>query len=286
MSDERNNNALFSQAAPAPTIPNRSKFDLEIETINVRLPSRGLLYDSEALKNQEFVEIIPMMTQQENILRNQTLIKNNTAITEMIKSSLVNKKIDFSSMVSGDRNALLFELRVSGYGDLYEPKVTCPRCQKEQVLNEFKISEGTYVKFFDEKNVNAVGVNQFEFLLPVMKKTIIFKLWTGRDEEELAEQQRQRKKKGLQDDSSVSQRLAQQIISIDGITDRINIEKFCRHFVAGDSLAFRKYVSEIEPGVELKTFFTCEDEECGYTKENFSVPLTPVFFWPELADKL
>jgi hypothetical protein len=283
---EDRNNTIFAPSATQSLPSAKTKLDLEIETINVRLPSCGLLYDSESLKNKEFVEIVPMMTKQENILRNQTLIKNNTAITEMIKSALVDRKIDFNSMVAGDRNALLFQLRISGYGDSYEPKVTCPKCGKEQNLVGFKISEGIAMKLFDEAKVNRVGVNQFQFFLPGIKKTIEFKFWTGRDEDELAELQKERKKRGLQDDSSVSQRLAQQIVSIDGITDKITIEKFCQHMFATDSLAFRKYVSEVEPGVELKTFFACVDEECGYTKDGFNVPLTPAFFWPELADKI
>lgn len=283
MPDDRNNSNLFTN----PTTSNQ-KIELEFETYQIKIPTLGRVYDSPELKDQEAIEVMPMMAAQENILRNETLIKNNTAITEMIKSSLVNKKINFNSLTMGDRNALLFNLRVTGYGDSYEPKVTCPKCGKDQNLEGFQITEGLETTFFKEENFNRVGINEFAFLLPITKKTITFKLWTGEDEEYITAVQKERKKKGLTNDSPVTQRLTQQIQSLEGIRDKLVIDKFCRHLPAGDSLAFRTYLNKVEPGVTLKTHFTCnnEAESCNYSISNFSVPLGPTFFWPELADKI
>jgi hypothetical protein len=45
-----------------------------------------------------------------------------------LASVIVDKSIDPDSLLVGDRNAIIIATRVSGYGNDYSTKVTCPAC--------------------------------------------------------------------------------------------------------------------------------------------------------------
>ena len=59
------------------------------------------------------------------------LIKAGTAITALIRSCLVDKRIDPADMIAGDRNALVFAIRITGYGHEYDATVECPECDED-----------------------------------------------------------------------------------------------------------------------------------------------------------
>ena len=75
-------------------------------------------------------------------------------------------------------------------------------------------------------------------------------------------------------------RLKQQIVSVDGDTKRASINSFVdNEFLSRDSIAFRSYVSEIMPDVDMTSTFTDAD---GNEKE-FTVPMTVTFLWPNIG---
>ena len=70
-----------------------------------------------------------------------------------------------------------------------------------------------------------------------------------------------------------------QITSVNGNRDEKEIHNFIDNaFMAGDSRAFREYVSEVEPDLN---FVTQAQMESGETKE-VTVPMTVQFFWPSV----
>ena len=72
-------------------------------------------------------------------------------------------------------------------------------------------------------------------------------------------------------------RLKHQIISVDGDSKKASINSFVdNEFLSRDSIAFRTYVAEIQPDVDMTSTFT--DSE-GNEKE-FTVPMTVTFLWP------
>ena len=76
----------------------------------------------------------------------------------------------------------------------------------------------------------------------------------------------------------ITTRLKKMILSIDGNSDRQFINKFVdNEFIAKDSLAFRTYVKNNTPNVDMGFEFVCDS--CGHT-ERMDIPLTVSFFWP------
>lgn len=253
----------------------RQELGIEIPSALVPLPSKGLVYPAGTpLHNKEEVEIKGMTTQEEDILMSRALIKKGTVITELIRSCLMEPGIQVNDLLSGDRNALMVAVRITGYGPEYVAQVACPSCELKQ---EYSIDLSALEIKPLEIEPSAPGVNEFEFVLPVSKKKVVFRFLTGREEEEIMAQMENKKKKGIVNDNVVTTRLFFSIISIDGNKDRSTISKYIQYMTARDSLALRQYIDKHEPGIDMRHPFDCKS--CGHS-EVVAVPMGASFFWP------
>ena len=115
-------------------------FGIDIPVESVPLPSRGVIYDHDsALFETESLEIKPMTAREEDILTSRAYIKNGTVLSKVINSCLINKDVNPDDLISGDRNAILIALRITGYGSDYELELSCPECSKTS-KNTFDLS--------------------------------------------------------------------------------------------------------------------------------------------------
>lgn len=286
MSDDREQkNAIFSQQLPPgvdPRMPRQSHaekvkadFGLDIPQEVVPLPSNGKVYHQDSsLYGCETVEIRGMTAREEDILTSRALLKKGTVITELIKSCLVDKSVNVLDLLSGDRNALMVAIRITGYGPEYSVEMECPECS---VKSPHSFNLGALpIKRLDIDPV-IPGANLFEFKLPRSGKVVKFKFMTGRDEEEIATIAEKQKKLGLPSDANVTTNLLYAIQSIEGIQDRSKIADFIKVMPAMDSLALRNYMRDNEPGIVMKQDTTCN--ACGHSEE-VSMPLGVTFLWP------
>jgi len=241
------------------------------------LPSQGIVYPkSSGLHGRQSVEIKSMTAREEDILMSRAYNKMGTTITELIRSCLIEKTIDPADLLVGDRQALLVAIRVTGYGQDYKCDVNCGVCDKRGT-DTFDLS----TLEVENIKVNPVspGVNEFEVMLPVSKKRVVLKFMTGRDEEELTTTIERRKKIfGDQAENTITSRLAHQVISIDGVTDKNKINTFAINMPARDSKFLRDYVAKNEPGLKMKVSYRCS--HCGETSE-VALPIGANFFWPQ-----
>jgi hypothetical protein len=277
-------NAIFSARAAVETAqqpPSQQKeLGIEIPVFGIALPSKGLIYGQETpLHNQEFVDIKAMTAKEENILMSRALVRRGTVITELIKSCLIDKSIEVNDMISGDRNALMVAIRVSGYGSDYTPQFKCPECEQMQEFT-FKLAE-LETKELDLEKLNQVEPfkNLFLFQLPASKKNVEFKFITGKEEEQMLQVVEARKKRGMLNDEVITTRLLNSIVSIDGIKERSYISKFANNMLASDSLALRRHIDNNEPSIDMTQSFTCNN--CDYS-EVMSIPMGPSFLWPRV----
>jgi hypothetical protein len=216
-----------------------------------------------------------MTAREEDILTSRALLKTGRVMSVLIKSCLVEKSVDPDMLLSGDRNAILSAIRITGYGPEYKVKLGCPSCDQE-ASTEVDISKFP-VKRLDVDPV-AVGQNAFSFVLPVSKKTVVFSLPTGLSEREVeAEQLGQRKALGPVAESNVTTRLFHHVASVGEETDRQKIKRIITTLPARDSLALRNYMEKISCGVEMVQAFECPS--CGDRSE-VDVPVGTEFFWP------
>jgi len=112
----------------------------------------------------------------------------------------------------------------------------------------------------------------------VTKKAVRVKFLTGHDEKEMLTINERKKKKGLNTDSGVTDRLNRCIMAVDGITDKNKISFFVRNMPVRDSLALRKFLDNEEPGVLMKGHLNCNN--C-FEESEVDLPIGTSFFWPD-----
>lgn len=251
-------------------------FGIDIAVESVPLPSRGVIYHSEGnLHDAESLEIKPMTAREEDILTSRAYIKNGSVISKLIKSCLTDKSIDPDDLISGDRNALLIALRITGYGSDYELEINCPECSKTNKAT-FSLSD-LKIKRLQIDPVE-IGQNIFQVQLPITKKNVKVKFLTGHDEREMMIINERKKKSGLNTESSITDRLNRSILSIEGTTDKNKISMFVQNMPVRDSLSLRKFLDKFEPGVDMKSHMTCV--HC-HEESEVELPIGPTFFWPD-----
>jgi hypothetical protein len=240
------------------------KFPTEV----VDLPSRGLLYSKDSPLSAGTIEVKYMTAREEDILTSVNLIKKGVVVDKLLQSLIVDKSIKFGDLLVGDKNAILIASRILAYGKEYIVDV-----EGESVKVDLTTLKD---KFLDESLVSP-GVNEFEFELPATKRKLTFKLLTSNDETAIIDEVKGYEKIGDGISRDLTTRLKHQILSVDGDTKKASIDGFVdNEFLSIDSIAFRSYVSDINPDVDMSSTYTDPD---GNEKE-FTVPMTVTFLWP------
>jgi len=252
-----------------------TKYEFPTEIID--LPSKGLVYPEGHPLRKGNIEIKYMTAREEDILASQTLIKKGVVLDKLFESIVVEPGVDINDIFIGDKNAILLATRVLGYGADYKVEVTDPFTLEPQevVIDLGKVK----TKDFNEKLLN--GDNLYKFKLPKSGKELEFKLLTHGDEAEISKeiQALARLYKGKGDTSfDVTTRLKYMIQSVDGNQDRGFITKWVQNgFLALDTKAFRKYVRELSPDMDLNFEFT---SELTGEQEALDIPFGISFFYP------
>ncbi len=180
---------------------------------------------------------------------------------------MIVSEVNYNDLLIGDKNALLIASRILGYGADY--KFTY-NGQEEVVdlndLNEKEIDESLYQK----------GVNRFTFELPSTDVTVVFRLLTHGDEIKIQNEIKGLQKLNPNASPEATTRLKHMIISVDGKEERKDVRDFVDNYLlARDARAFREYISQIQPDVDL-TFFPSRGERTG------TIPIGLNFFWPDV----
>ena len=250
----------------------------DVPRAEIPLPSQGLIYPPEhPLHNKDTVFIRMMTVRDEDLLSSEPLIRSRRAIDEFIKSAL-GGNVDASSLCMGDREAIMFAFRATGYGTDYDAKVTCPNCS-----DTFK-----YTFDLDGMNIKQLGAppvvpftNLFEIPepLPDLGKTVQFSILTGASEREITDTISAMSKKAKHAVTpEVSLRLFYQIQKIGNEKDRGKIRNIVDNMSARDGRFLRGHINNISPKVDTKRQMNCPS--CGETEE-VALPIDVTFFFPE-----
>jgi len=242
----------------------------------VMLPSKGRIYPPDSpLHNLEEIEVRHLTAADEDILTSRALLRSGKAIDTMLSNVLLNKSINVNDFISGDKNAILTFLRITGYGPDYDVEVDCPECN-ETIKHQFDLTKLT-MRFLDVDPISA-GQNRFEFILPSGIR-IEFKLLNSAEDQKIADEQEKLKRTTNSPlEKNVTTKYKHQIISVDDKEDQTFINNFVDTMNLRDSRAFRTYLEEVEPDVDMKQDFKCR--MCGHSEE-VEIPVTVGFFWPE-----
>lgn len=245
---------------------------------SIGLPSEGYFYNSNSPLRTGLVDVKYMTAKEEDILTSQNLIKKGVVLEKLLESLIVTDGVKIDELLVGDKNALFIASRRLAYGDSYGPlEIKCPKCGKENncTVDLSKVNN----KEFDFEKYER-GVNLFEFVLPASKVTLKYKLLTHRDENAIEQELTALNKINKSGASpEVTTRLKKMIVSVDGNEDRQIVNKFVdQQLLSKDSLAFRSYVKENTPDIDLSFDFECND--CSHS-ERMGIPLSVSFFWPD-----
>jgi len=264
----------IAQQTPTPRQVEASKFDFPTETIE--LPSKGLVYPEGHPLRGGTCQIKYMTAREEDILANQNLIKKGIVLDKLFESVVVEPGVNPNDIFIGDKNAILMATRILGYGADYEVQITDPFSSETQtvVIDLGKVQ----TKDVDDTLFNSK--NRYNFKLPATGAEIVFKLLTHLDEQDITReiQALEKLNKNSGNSFDVTTRLKYMIVSVDGNDDRGFINRWVTNsFLAKDTKAFRAYVKELSPDLDMKFQFT--SEITGET-EALDIPFGINFFYP------
>ena len=177
-------------------------------------------------------------------------------------------------MLVGDKNAILIQARIDGYGSDYTTQVACPACQSRQKFT-FDLEESLLMRETKE-DCNAAQTDRGTFIITLDNGwEVEFRALTGFDENKFTKLAENKKKAGLAA-TPIQDQLNAMIVSVSGHEDRSTISQAVQHMTGKQSRAIREAYAKSIPSVELKSQFSCGS--CGTTTE-MEVPMTADFFW-------
>lgn len=245
------------------------KYDFPTEVLS--LPSKGLVYPKEHPLSSGQITIKYMTAKEEDILSNQNLIKKGVVLDKLFESIIVDK-IDPKDIVIGDKNAIILATRLLGYGPEYPMKfyssVLGETIQINVDLSKIKTKEIDETLFKNK--------NEFEFITPLGKNKLTFKLLTHGDELLIEKDIEALEKLNKGGSFEITTRLRYMITSVDGDSDLSKINKYINGMLARDSKSLRDYVKAISPDMDMMTDYVHSNGET----EALPITMGVNFFWP------
>lgn len=244
---------------------NQSMFPTE----EVTLPSKGLIYPPENPLSKGTLEMKYMTAKEEDILTNDSYIKNGTVVDKLLQSLIVTP-INYNDLIVGDKNAIMIAARVLGYGKDYSFTLD----DEEHTVDLTEVND----KELQEEHLLEKGKNEFSFLLPTIQKNITFKILTHGDEKKVETEVKGLKKIDKKSSAEYSTRLKHMILSVEGDYERKTVRQFVdNQLLARDSRALREHIKEIQPDVDL----TFDLENAAGDVKGVRIPIGITFFWPD-----
>ena len=240
------------------------KFPTEV----VDLPSKGYFYVEGHPLSKGKLEVKYMTAKEEDILTSQNLIEQGTVIDTLLQSLIVDKTVNVNELLIGDKNAIMVAARVLGYGKDYEFEYDGVEQKADlSILEPVDIDYKNFTK----------GSNKFSYKLPNSKREVTFKLLNGHDEAKIESEIKAREKISKSQGYELTTRLKHIILSVDGSSDKGYVNNFIdNEFLSRDSLAFRNYLNDITPDLDMTTKVVSSTGK----ETTVVIPITLRFFWP------
>jgi hypothetical protein len=235
----------------------------------ISLPSNGKFYKNK----KDTIKVAYMTAADENILTSPNLLQNGKVLDVLLEKKILDKDIKAGQLLPGDRNAIIFFLRATGYGEIYPVELTDPKTG-EKFTEDIDISQLPT----KENTLQPDENGECSFTLPKCKKTVKFRYLTSDEDDKLVKEDQSRTKK--MGSNAISQvmtlRLQSQITEIDGIREKAAIAQFIDTMSPMDSAEFRKHLSDNEPGLDLTINIQAPSGEFFFGE----LPITAKFLWP------
>jgi hypothetical protein len=236
----------------------------------IDLPSKGKCYDEKHPCSSGKIELKYMTAKEEDILTSANLIKKGIVIDRLLDSLILTKGVSTDDLIVGDKNALMVAARILAYGPEYTCEVTNPNTG-EVAECTFNLADCPFKKI-DEK---LTGSDTFSVTLPISKKSVKFRLLTGKQEKDIENEIKAYKKLDANVSKELTTRLKHVIVEADGSTDRSDINSFVDNMLSRDSLFLRGEITKASPDIDLT-----QEIDIGGEMVTVTIPMTSNFFWP------
>ena len=240
----------------------KQRFETEkkskVPTAIINLTSNGLIYPESHPLRKGYVNMRHMSAYDEDIIINETYIKKGIMF-DMLLAELITDNIDVDEIAIADREGLIVNAYIMGYGSDYNINVTDPTTGKTLPrtvnLSTLPIKQFTLVP-------DTLG--EFEYVINEDYK-IKFKYVNNHDIS-----------KNSDDNKIISGFLKHVITAVNGDRSVTAIDDLLQYnFLPKDSKKFRTYYSENAPGIINELEFKGEHGDAFTSKFRFD----PTVFW-------
>ncbi len=259
-------------------------FNYPNSTEYVDLPSLGKFYpQNHPLHNKTSIEIREMTAKEEDILTNKSYIKKGLIVDKLLESIIVDKSIQVSSILVGDKNAIMIAARSNAYGPTYDIIANCLNCSsKNSITIDLGDTKKTYAVDLPDASIDAnITKNKngnVSISLPKTKWIVECRLMNGDDEQKIFKIVEEKRLRNESPDMSIIQQLGLIVQSINFATDQEILKSALESMPASDAKYLRDKYYSIVPNITLEKRYTCSS--CSEEQE-VEVPFTEEFFWPK-----
>ena len=268
--------------APLPPQPQaqNNPFGLSfvVSTETVKLPSKGRFYpESSSLHGVAELQIKHLTAKEEDILANEDNLARGDVFDVLINSILIDKSIDSSELLEGDKMALLIAARITGYGSDYVIEGLCPACKK---VNQFTFNLEECLE--EQENTLPEGVTEedgvFRFAGETENLEFGIRVLNSADKDYLSKQKDRRGELRINGSETIDF-LNMVVVDVNRVTDTALLNKLFDVLSIADVRKIKSNYAKISPSVNIVQSVECSG--CGHVSER-QVPFSLGFFWPEL----
>jgi len=243
----------------------------------VELPSKGEFYpQGHPLKDNPVVEVKQMTAKEEDILMNQSYLKQGVVVERLLQSLVLANGFNIDDLLIGDKNAILTQVRRSAYGDEYPVETVCRSCYSP-ISKTFDLEECVRHKHLVlPEGVERTENNTFKFTAPGSKALVELRFLTSADEKTLSEKEKKYKKHNI-DFSLALETYKLLILSVNNNPTLVG--QYVDQMPLKDSKYIRNLLKDMQPGIEMKGEYECDNCNSG---GEIDLPINFRFLWPDL----
>jgi len=246
-------------------------YDFPTEIID--LPSKGKLYPKDHILSSGTIEMKYMTAKEEDILTNQSYIKQGVVLDKLFKA-LIMTKVNYNDILLCDKNAIMIAARILGYGKDYE--ISIPDPESDEMISHTVDLTDLKDKEIDWSLIED-GINAFPLTLPTSKKQIKLKLLSQGEQTKIDAELKGLAK--IKKEAGLTTLLKHVIVELDGDDDKSKIRKFVdTNLLAIDSRAIRQFLKTITPEIDMS--INVPVGEAGDTFPS-QLDIGLDFFWPD-----
>ena len=231
----------------------------------VELPSRGLYYKNK----KSAVKIGYLNATDEDVLSSG--VKNNNLLITLLRNKLYEPEIKPEDLLDGDIEAILIFLRNTSFGPEYTINLMDPATGK-MFQHTFIIDEVNFKK----PNTTPNEDGTYTTTLPRTGATVKLRLLTLGDKSKITDMETKYPKGRIAPTTIWT--LQEQIVELNGETDRGKIIEFVQNMPIMDSKHIKRFISQNEPGLDLTLEVIAPSGENVSTSITFGVDFFRPFF--------